>query len=109
MGTIYKFFTNEEDLYKGLILHELAKILKRGIRKGLFKGFDPYLLATALESMTHALQIQYLVDPQYHPFDADLIIKLFFEAIIDQILAFGGFMTIRLYPAGHCNGELNHE
>jgi len=71
-----------------LILNELAKTFKRGIRKGLFKGFDPYLLATALEGITHAFLVQHLVDPHDHQFDADLIIKLFFEAIINQTLTF---------------------
>lgn len=64
------------------ILKALAKIFQHGIRRGLFRRLDPFLLATALDGVTHAFLIQYLEDPEEHTFDADLIITLFFKGVV---------------------------
>ncbi|MDY6972569.1 MAG: TetR/AcrR family transcriptional regulator [Thermodesulfobacteriota bacterium] len=64
------------------IIIKLSDVFTRGIEKKLFKDVDPYLLATALEGMTHSLLIQYLEYPDKHPFDPDLIVELFFNSII---------------------------
>lgn len=64
------------------ILNKLANVFERGIRKKRFKRFDPYLLAVALEGITHAFLVQYLDDPEEHPFDADLIMTFFFERTV---------------------------
>lgn len=63
------------------IIIKLSDIFRKGTRKKLFKNVDPYLLATALEGMTHSFLIQHLEYPDEHPFNADLIIELFFETI----------------------------
>jgi len=64
------------------ILSKLSDVFKRGIRKKLFENFDPYLLARALEGIIHAFLFQHVDDPEGHPFDADLVMKLFFERIV---------------------------
>ena len=64
------------------ILEKLADIFKRGIRKGLFKAFNPFLLATALDGMTHAFLFQRLDHGDAHPFDADMIINIFFGQVL---------------------------
>ena len=64
------------------IIGKLSDVFKRGIRKQLFIDFDPYLLATGLEGMTHAFLVQHLDHSDEHPFEADSIIRLFFETIM---------------------------
>ena len=66
------------------ILEKLADIFKRGIRKGLFKKFDPLLMATALNGITRALLFQRLDHGDEHPFDADMIIKIFFGQVFEE-------------------------
>lgn len=66
------------------VLNGLAEIFNRAITKKCLKRFDPYLLATALEGITHAFLVQHLDRPNKHPFDADLIITLFFENLLKQ-------------------------
>ena len=66
------------------LLNELMGIFKRGIKKKIFKSFDPYLLATALEGITYAFIVQHLDHPDEHPFNADLVIQLFFETIMER-------------------------
>ena len=64
------------------IMNKLSTVFKEGIRKKILVDFDPYLLATALEGMTHALLVQDLDQPHQHPFDLDLIINLFFASVL---------------------------
>ena len=63
------------------ILQKLAKVFKRGTKKRIFRKFDPYLLATALDSITSSFLLQHLESPDEHPFAADLIMDLFFNSI----------------------------
>jgi AcrR family transcriptional regulator len=69
-----------KDRYKEY-LEILSGVFRSGIRKKKFKRFDPYLLAVALDSMTNAFLVEFLEDPDKHPFDADLIINIFFKEI----------------------------
>ena len=52
--------------------------------KKLFKKFDPYLLAVAIDSISNALLFQDIEHPDAHPFDADLIINIFFQQVYEE-------------------------
>jgi AcrR family transcriptional regulator len=63
------------------VIKKLSNVFDRGIRQKLFVNHDPFLLTTALEGVTHAFLVQHLDYPNEHPFDADKIIKMFFESL----------------------------
>lgn len=63
------------------VIKKLSNVFERGIRQKLFVNHDPFLLATALEGVIHAFLVQHLDYPNKHPFDADTIIKMFFESL----------------------------
>jgi len=156
VGTLYKFFSNKEDLYKALILEKseefhssltaalttsgnelekiracveakikvfmenldyvrlylaetrgasfnvkagldtdikaryeefvkkLARVFESGIKKRLFKAFDPYLLAVALDGISNAFLFEHLDHPNKHPFDANLILDIFFQQVYEK-------------------------
>ena len=156
VGTLYKFFSNKEDLYRALILEkaekfhsalmaalekpgsEMTKIktwveakikffmdnldsvrlylaethgasfniragldteIKRqydetlekikiifqiGIKKRLFRKCDPHLLAVALDGISNAFLFEHLDHPGEHPFDADLILNIFFHHVYEK-------------------------
>ncbi len=63
-------------------LEKLSGIFKRGIEKGLFADVDPHLLALSLEGIIHAFLVNHLEEPESHPFDTDLIMKLFFGKVL---------------------------
>jgi len=63
---------------------KLARVFESGIKKGLFKKFDSYLLAVALNSISNAFLFQHLEYPDAHPFDADLIINIFFHRVYEK-------------------------
>jgi len=63
---------------------KLARVFESGIKKGLFKKFDSYLLAVALNSISNAFLFQRLEYPDAHPFDADLIINIFFHRVYEK-------------------------
>jgi AcrR family transcriptional regulator len=62
-------------------LQTLAFVFEMGIKRGLFKKFDPYLLAIALDSITNAFLFEAFAYPGRHQFDADLIVDIFFQQI----------------------------
>ena len=64
------------------ILMKLEKLFERGIRKQLFKKFDPHNLAIVLEAVTHAFSRQYFETRDENSFDAEMIMKIFFESVI---------------------------
>jgi len=66
------------------IIARLADVLKRGIRNRLFKKFDPYLLAASLDGMIHAILFQHLDHADEHPFDADMLMRIFFESVMED-------------------------
>jgi len=63
---------------------KLARVFESGIKKGLFKKFDSYLLAVALNGISNAFLFQHLECPDAHPFDADLIINIFFHQVYEK-------------------------
>ena len=65
-------------------LKKLATVFESGIKKGLFKKFDSYLLAVALNGISNAFLFQHLEYPDAHPFNADLIINIFFQQIYEK-------------------------
>jgi len=65
-------------------LEKLARVFESGIKKRLFKAFDPYLLAVALDGISNALLFQYIEHSDAHPFDADLIVNIFFQQIYKE-------------------------
>ena len=65
-------------------LKKLARVFESGIKKRFFKKFDPYLLAVALDGISNAFLFQHLEYPDAHPFDADLIINIFFHRVYEK-------------------------
>ena len=65
-------------------LQKLANVFESGIKKRLFKKFDPYLLAVALDGILNAFLFQHIEYPDAHPFDADLIINIFFHQVYEK-------------------------
>lgn len=65
-------------------LQKLANVFESGIKKRLFKKFDPYLLAVALDGISNALLFHHVEYPGAHPFDADLIINIFFHQVYEK-------------------------
>jgi TetR/AcrR family transcriptional regulator len=60
----------------------LADLFEKGIRRKLFKSFDPYLLATALDGIIAGFMLQYFEQGDWYPFDADTIMEIFFGSIL---------------------------
>ena len=75
--------TNTKVRYEEFI-KKLAGIFESGIKKGLFKKFDSYLLAVALNDISNAFLFQHLEYPDAHLFDADLIVNIFFYQIYEK-------------------------
>ena len=65
-------------------LKQLARVFENGIKKRLFKKLDPYLLAVALNGISNALLFQHIEHPGAYPFDADLIINIFFHQVYEK-------------------------
>ena len=66
------------------VIQNLAKVFQRGMEKKVFRKFDPYLLAIALDSITCAFLFQTLEKPDEHRFDATLIMDLFFNSVYEK-------------------------
>ena len=65
-------------------LQKLATVFESGIKKRVFKKFDPYLLAVALDGISNAFLFEHLDHPGEHPFDADLILNIFFQQVYEK-------------------------
>ncbi|MDL1984513.1 MAG: TetR/AcrR family transcriptional regulator [Deltaproteobacteria bacterium] len=65
-------------------LKQLARVFENGIKKRLFKKFEPYLLAVALDGISNALLFHHVEYPGAHSFDADLIINIFFQQVYEK-------------------------
>jgi len=65
-------------------LQKLANVFESGIKKRVFRKFDPYLLAVALDGISNALLFHHVEYPGAHPFDADLIINIFFHQVYEK-------------------------
>jgi len=64
------------------IMTMLASVFKEGSRKKIFKDLDPYLLATAFDGIISSFMLHYLVHGDRHPFNADMIMEIFFGPIL---------------------------
>ena len=62
-------------------LEKMKTIFERGIKKKLFRKCDPYLLAVALDGISNAFLFEHLEHPGKHPFDANLILDIFFQQV----------------------------
>ena len=64
------------------ILSKIEKIFEVGIKKKLFKKFDPYHLAVALDGISNALLFEYLEYPEkLARIEPELILEIFFNQI----------------------------
>jgi TetR/AcrR family transcriptional regulator len=69
--------------YEKIIL-KLAEIFRIGIKKRLFKDFDPYLLAIGLDCLTLGFLFLNVDLPGQHHFNADLIMRVFLGPIFED-------------------------
>jgi len=60
----------------------LAGVFERGVRNKVFRDFDPFLMAAALDGMISGLIIQYLTHGERHPLDAETIMEMFLGPIV---------------------------
>jgi len=67
-----------------IFLQKLANVFESGIRKKVFKKFDPHLLAVALDGISNAFLFEYFNNPDKHPFDASLILDIFFQQVYEE-------------------------
>ncbi len=66
--------------YEGT-LKKIEAVFRSGVKKKLFRKFDPYLLAVALDGISNAFLFEHLENPDKHPFDANLILNIFFQQV----------------------------
>jgi len=64
------------------ILSVLARFFENGIKKGLFREYDPYLLAIGLDCMVLGFLFLEIDVPGRYEFDSDLIMKIFLEPVL---------------------------
>jgi AcrR family transcriptional regulator len=69
--------------YEGT-LKKIETVFRSGIKKRLFRKCDPYLLAIALDGISNAFLFEHLDHPGEHPFDADLILNIFFHHVYEK-------------------------
>lgn len=62
-------------------LQKMGTTFDRGIKKKIFRKSDPYLLAVALDGISNAFLFEHLDHPDKHPFDANLILDIFFQQV----------------------------
>jgi len=63
------------------IIQKLAAVFRAGIQKKIFRPFDPYYLALALDAMSNAFLFCWMEDPDRHNVDPGLLEQIFFERI----------------------------
>lgn len=68
------------------MIRRLAEVFRRGIRKRIFRNFDPESMAVALESLTNGFLQCWIEDPKRHPFEANvpLILAIFCHGVLKQ-------------------------
>jgi hypothetical protein len=60
----------------------MSEILARGIERKIFKRYDPYLLAVAIDGITSSFLLHSVHgNTDKHPFDTDMILDMFFAKI----------------------------
>ena len=70
--------------YHNEALKDLSSIFADGMRKKQFnKIADPSMLAVALDGMTTAFLLEWLVSPEHHPYpeDPDIILNIFLKGL----------------------------
>ena len=65
-------------------LIKLSNVFKEGAEKKIFKAFDPYILAVAIDGITNAFLMEYLEDPEKHRFDAETVMDIFFNSLLER-------------------------
>ena len=67
-----------------VFLQKLANVFESGIKKKVFKKFDPDLLAIALDGISNAFLFEHFNNPDKHSFDANLILDIFFQQVYEE-------------------------
>ncbi|MEK6776668.1 MAG: TetR/AcrR family transcriptional regulator [bacterium] len=62
-------------------LQKLAGVLQSGIRRKIFRGQNPYLLALAFDSISTAFLVEHMENPDRHPFDAYTVMDIFLNGV----------------------------
>jgi len=67
-------------------LERLSSLFAAGIREKIFRKFDPYYMAVALDGLTNAFLFSWLEDPEAHPYEKNvaMITELFFEGMLNK-------------------------
>jgi TetR/AcrR family transcriptional regulator len=71
---------------RAAFLRALGAVFESGMRKKQFRKIaDPYHLAVALDSLTNALLLLWLEEPERHPYpeDPDVILDILFKGLVD--------------------------
>jgi len=62
-------------------LEKMKAVFEKGIKKKMFRKYDPYLLAVALDGISTTFLFEHLAHPDRLLFDADLIVSIFFQQV----------------------------
>lgn len=62
-------------------LEKMKDVFEKGIKKKMFRKYDPYLLAVALDGISTTFLFEHLAHPDRFLFDADLIVSIFFQQV----------------------------
>ena len=62
-------------------VEKVKDVFEKGIKKELFRKYDPYLLAVALDGISNTFLFEHLAHPDRLLFDADLIVSIFFQQV----------------------------
>ena len=62
-------------------LEKMKDVFEKGIKKKMFRKYDPYLLAVALDGISTTFLFEHLAHPDRLLFDADLIVSIFFQQV----------------------------
>jgi len=68
------------------VMRELASVFERGVREGVFRPFDPYSMAIALDGITNAFLLLWMEDPAGHDYAASvpIIEDLFLQGVLNE-------------------------
>ncbi len=71
---------------RSAFLESLAAVFECGMKRKVFRPIaDPYHLAVALNGLTNALLLQWLDEPERHPYpeNPDAILNIFLKGLVD--------------------------
>jgi len=68
------------------VMRELADVFAQGVRAKVFRPFDPYSMAIALEGITNSFLLSWFEDPDKHPYEDNVpvILDLFLKGSLAQ-------------------------